>query len=407
MQWGTRWQLAFSACLAALLLAGGARAEDEKPATKSPDRSTLDESIHQNLRGISDHGANLYNQGDWNGCYRLWEGALMGLRPLVGDRQIRSWAKTIDTDAYGDALKALQSQLGDRPQLKDVIETGLANARQTPQLYRRAFVLRVVLDQVRAETASAAAKSKKPDEKDKTIASPESKPKTMWERLGGEAGVTKIVDDFVNMAANDPKVDFFRHNKFKLDAEQIVKMKRELVEQISQATGGPLKYTGPDMRKVHKDMGITNEQFDAAAADLKKALEKNKVASEDVKKILDAVGSYRKEIVQPKEAEEKKPGEKKEEKKPAGKASVQGKVRLGGAPLPGGTIAFVSKDGKTEATIAADGSYKVEGIKPEVYKVSVKGAKGVVVPAAFGDPDKSGLTYTVKEGRQTFDIELK
>ena len=98
------------------------------------------------------------------------------------------------------------------------------------------------------------------------------------------------------------------------NAEQIVKMKREFVEQISQATGGPLKYKGPDMKKVHKGMGITDEQFDAAVADLKKALEKNKVAAEDRKTILDAVENYRKEIVQPKKRGEEARREKGREK---------------------------------------------------------------------------------------------
>jgi hemoglobin len=426
MQRVTRWKMMFSTCLTAALLIGPARAEDKKPDAKAPDRSTLDESIYRNLRGIIDHGANLYNQGDWNGCYRLWEGTLMGLRPLLGDRQIRSWVKAIDTDAYAESLKALQSQLGDRPQLKDVVETGLANARQTPQLHRRAFVLRVVLDQVRAETTSAVTKSKnKPDEEDKATVPPGSRSKTLWDRLGGEAGVTKIVDDFVNTAANDPKVDLFRHNKVKLDAERVVKMKRELVEQISQATGGPLKYTGPDMKKVHKDMGISNEQYDAAVADLKKALEKNKVDPEDRKKILDAVENHRKEIVQPKKPEEKKPAEKESEekkpedkkpedkkdgKRPAGTASISGTVRVKGVPLMGGIVSLVGKNLVFSASIAADGTYSLDRVKPGEYKVAIDtkaNAKNPQVPAKYSDPDKSGLTYTVKEGRQTFDIDLK
>ena len=269
-------------------------------------------------------------------------------------------------------------------------------------------MLRVVLDQLRAETRPAAveAREKQPDKGLKAS-------DTLWDRLGGEAGVTKVVDDFVNLTAPDAKVDFDRRGKYKLPPEKVVQMKRELVEQISQASGGPLKYTGPDMKTVHKGMGITDAQFNAAAANLKKALEQNNVAAVDVKKVLDAVGSYRKEIVEPKKAEdnEKKSGEKKEEKKeekkPAGKASVQGKVTFQGALLAGGTVAFVSKNDKAEATIAADGSYKLDGIKPDEYKVCVKGHAGVVIPAKYGDPKTSGLVFNVIDGKQQFDIGLQ
>jgi truncated hemoglobin YjbI len=108
-------------------------------------------------------------------------------------------------------------------------------------------------------------------------------------------------------------------------------MKREIVEQVSEAAGGPLKYTGPDMRKVHKGMGITDAQFDALAGHLKKALEKNKVAPADADAVLSAVNGYRKEIVEPKKTGDKNFEEKKEEKKEGNKqaaASVTGTVEV-------------------------------------------------------------------------------
>ncbi|HEY7329804.1 MAG TPA: group 1 truncated hemoglobin [Gemmataceae bacterium] len=410
MQSATRSKNALSAFVGVLLLVGAASAQEEKSAGKPLERAALDESIYRTLRGIIDHGADLYNQGDWTGCYRLWEGTLMTLKPLVGDRQIKSWTKTgiNDNTVYADALKGLQSQLGDRPALKNVIESALATAQQTPQIYRRPFILRVVLDQLRAETRPARATAAK---ENKSSGTSEAK-KILWDRLGGEPGVTKIVDDFVNLAAADPKVDFFRRGKFQMAPDQVVKMKHELVEQISQATGGPLKYTGRDMKKVHKGMGITEAQFDAAAADLKKALEMNKVAPDDVKKILDAVASYRQEIVEPKKTEEKKPAEKKEEKKEGKEAEdtarIEGKVTYQGKPVAGGTITFAAKSGLAfSGVLAADGSYVLR-VKPGEYKVAIDTkAKIPQVPAKYADPDKSGLTITIQERKQTYDIALQ
>lgn len=302
MQRKPRWPLAFSVCVA-MLLSGGISAQDQrdKPDAKARDRSALDDAIHRDLRGIIDSGANLYNQGDWNGCYRLWEGALMVLRPVLGERRLRSWAKTIDTEAYSDALKSLQSQLGDHPPLKDVIEAGLTNARQAPQLYSRAFVLRVVLDQLRAETTSAVkAKPKKnTDDIDLAIPSTESKKKT-------------------------PKQ--------------------------------------PEEKKLDE-----------------------------------------------KEPDENKPQEKKEGKKADGTSHIEGKVTYQGKPLAGGIITFFGKDDAFSARIAVDSSYELNRVKPGEYKITIstKGnAKIPQVPAKYSDPDKSGLTFTVHDGKQEHDIIL-
>jgi hemoglobin len=383
MQKTTGGTKVFAALLAAILGTGAAAAQDKKPDSKPLDRKTLDESIYQSLRGVIDHGADLYNQGDWNGCYRLWEGSLMSLKPM----------------------------LDHRPKLQEAIDGGLSKARQDPVQWQRAWALRPVLDKIRADINADYPHKRKREAGEPPFAKEETKPKTLWGRLGGEAGVSKIVDDFFTLAAPDPKIDFSRGGKYKPTPDQVAKMKRELVEQVSQASGGPLKYTGPDMKSVHKGMGITEAQFDAAAADLKKALEKNKIAPEDVKQILDALASYRKEIVEPKKTEEKKqeekePGEKKEEKKPADKASVSGHVTLKGQSLKAGAVVFTNDDGKAEGKISADGTYKIEGLKPGVYKVSIQGTKDVAVPAAFKNPDTSGLTYNVKDGQQTLDISL-
>lgn len=381
MQRATKQKMLLSAFVVALLLASAVGAQDKKPAGKPLERKDLDESIYQSLREIIDHGADLYNQGDWNGCYRLWEGALMGLKPL----------------------------LDHRPKLQETITDGIAKARQEPVLWQRAWVLRPVLNKIRADINADYPHRRKREPGEPPLAADETKKKTLWDRLGGEAAVTKIVDDFVTLAGPDPKVDFFRGGKYKPSDAEVAKMKRELIEQISEASGGPLKYRGPDMKAVHKGMGITDAQFNAAAADLKKALEKNNVAEEDVKKVLDAVGSYRKAIVEPKKTKEKKqeeekPAEKKEEKKPAGKASVTGLVTLKGQPLMGGTIVFTDNQGNVTGKIAADGTYKVEGLQPGDYKLSFQGAN---VPAAYKNANTSGLTYTVKDGKQTFDIALQ
>jgi hemoglobin len=393
MQRATRWNVLFTACLTVAAATGAAPAAEDKPAAGTMDRKSFDLLIYANMREVIDHGANLYNAGDWNGCYRLWEGALMNVKPLLAHR--------------GDLQKA--------------IDDSLTNARQEPLLQNRAFVLRKPLDKIRTdisgdysdETKALDAKARREKaEREKAAretagGAPPVAPKSdkaLWDRLGGEPGVTRLVDDFLNAVVADPKVDFYRHGKVKLEAAQVAKMKREMVEQVSQVTGGPLKYTGPDMKKIHKDMGITDAQFDAVIGHLQKTLEKNNVAESDKKTILAAINSQRKEIVQPKKTEENKPEDKKpDEKNPAGTASVQGRITFKGQPLAG-TIVLTNKEGKVEGKIAEDGTYQVKGVKPGEYTVSISDAKGAV-PAKYNT--KSTLRFDIKDGQNTVDLQLQ
>ena len=126
--------------------------------------------------------------------------------------------------------------------------------------------------------------------------------KTLWARLGGEKAVTAVVDDFVGRAASNPKVNFFRKNvpgvtEWKPTDAEVARLKRLLVEFISSASGGPLKYTGRSMESSHRGMKITNAEFDAIAGDLSASLDKFKVPKKEKDELMAAVGGTRGTIV--------------------------------------------------------------------------------------------------------------
>ncbi len=272
--------------LAAVLLCGPAGAAQ---AAEDTSAGAADQKIYNTLRDIINEGADLYNSGDQAGCYRLYEGALKTLRPLAHD----DWGKAI-TD-------------------------GLAEADRTPSVGERAFVLRRVIDRIRSsihpkkgETAKPETGTTRPPVTKPTETKPPvtetPKPTTLWERLGGEKGVTKVVDDLVAVAVKDPKVDFLRGGKYKPTADDVAKLKKEIVAWVSSKTGGPIPYTGENMKDAHKGMGITDAQFDAFAADLREALEKNRVKGDDLDAVMKAAAATRKDIVE-KTGSEKKPDE--------------------------------------------------------------------------------------------------
>ena len=120
--------------------------------------------------------------------------------------------------------------------------------------------------------------------------------KSLYSRLGGKKAITAVVDEFVNNVAGDSRI-----NKFFADTAgdkaRLAKFKTNLVNQICQASGGPCKYTGKDMKTAHKGMGITDADFTALVEDLVKALDKFKVGATEKNELLGALGGMKDQIV--------------------------------------------------------------------------------------------------------------
>src|SRR5436190_9204570 len=143
-----RWGAALVACVLALP-AGGLRAQDTKPAAPM-DSKALDRQLYETLRDVINRGADIYNGGDWNGCYRLYEGALISVRPM----------------------------LAHRPELQKVVDAGLVRAAANPQMAQRAFDLRAAIDRIR----------------DSVNPNPKPAPAAgLWQRLGGTDNVKRVI----------------------------------------------------------------------------------------------------------------------------------------------------------------------------------------------------------------------
>ena len=124
--------------------------------------------------------------------------------------------------------------------------------------------------------------------------------KSLYERIGGEPALRKVVDEFVAKAAANPKVNFTRGGKFALNDAAVKTLKTHLVNFLGSAFGGPQKYTGRSMRESHKGMAITQAEFDALAADLQAVLEANKVPRAELGEIMKIAASTAPHIVEKK-----------------------------------------------------------------------------------------------------------
>jgi len=114
---------------------------------------------------------------------------------------------------------------------------------------------------------------------------------TLFDRLGGETGVTQIVaDTFANHKAN-PIVQ----NRFAYSDPTYVKQR--VYEIFAMATGSTdVKYDG-DLAAIHSNMNISEMEFNAVVDDVLSALATNKVAQQEQNEVLAILWGARPAIV--------------------------------------------------------------------------------------------------------------
>ena len=122
-------------------------------------------------------------------------------------------------------------------------------------------------------------------------AAAQAQTKSLYERLGGQAALVAVVDDFVVTVAADKRINHF------FASTDIAHLKKEIVDQICNATGGPCSYTGKDMKTAHAGMGVTAVDFDALVQDLGKTLNKFKVPKKEQNELVAILAPLRGDIV--------------------------------------------------------------------------------------------------------------
>src|SRR5690606_38726123 len=140
--------------------------------------------------------------------------------------------------------------------------------------------------------------------------------KSLYDRLGGTPAITAVVEEFVTLTTTDPRLEdrFFNTDP--------VNLKKQLVDFVCMATGGPCKYAGKDMVTAHGGMEVVEDEFNALVEDLVAALDKFKVPEKEKGELLGALGPLKPQIVTP--AEKLKPID---DKKLAQVTKLQGKTK--------------------------------------------------------------------------------
>jgi hemoglobin len=114
---------------------------------------------------------------------------------------------------------------------------------------------------------------------------------SVYAEIGGREAIEAVVDDFYDRVLNDEQlVGYF-------DSFDMAELHAHQVQFISSVAGGPVSYTGGEMREVHAPLGIEQADFDAVATYLDRALRENGVCDEYVDAIMAEVAALKDPIL--------------------------------------------------------------------------------------------------------------
>ncbi len=120
------------------------------------------------------------------------------------------------------------------------------------------------------------------------------RPKSLYEKLGGEAAVNAAVDIFYRKVLKDDRIKHFFAN---------VDMNKQAAKQkafLTMAFGGPNSYTGEDMRRGHAHLvaqGLNDSHFDAVMEHLGATLKELNVPGDLIAQCAAIAESTRKDVL--------------------------------------------------------------------------------------------------------------
>jgi hemoglobin len=119
---------------------------------------------------------------------------------------------------------------------------------------------------------------------------------SLYERLGGAAGISVLVDDVVAAHMNNPLIKA-RFLPYLEDPGHLAEVKKRLREFLGMGGGGPEQYSGRSMPDTHRGMNISAQEYMAAIDDILGALDKHKIDEQTRKDVLAIAYSLKDQII--------------------------------------------------------------------------------------------------------------
>lgn len=120
---------------------------------------------------------------------------------------------------------------------------------------------------------------------------PRASDDSLYQAFGGQTGLVRLMDDFMTRLLADERMrPFFK------DADQAA-VKKQLVLQFCEVSGGPCRRDGPSMKEAHDGMDITRGDFNALVEVLQDAMDAQGIPFRAQNRLLAQLAPMHRDIV--------------------------------------------------------------------------------------------------------------
>ena len=118
---------------------------------------------------------------------------------------------------------------------------------------------------------------------------------TLYERLGGYDAISAVVNDLLPRVQADPQLARFWQHR---GEDGVKREKQLLIDFLCSSAGGPLFYTGRDMKTSHVGMKISESDWSAFLGHLNATLDAFQVPQAERGEVVAFVQSTKPDIVE-------------------------------------------------------------------------------------------------------------
>jgi hemoglobin len=115
---------------------------------------------------------------------------------------------------------------------------------------------------------------------------------SLYDRLGGLDVITALTESWVARVGGDDRANG------KFARTDLPRLKKEIIDQLCEATGGPCTYTGRSMQETHDGMAVTAGEFDVAMQHLDATLDEFSTPKTDRDELVALITPMRGDIVE-------------------------------------------------------------------------------------------------------------
>ena len=119
--------------------------------------------------------------------------------------------------------------------------------------------------------------------------------KTLYERLGGYDAISAVANDLLPRLQKDSRLGRFWQHR---GTDGVRREKQLLVDFLCSSAGGPLYYTGRDMRTSHQGMNVSESDWAAFLGHLNATLDAFRVPQLERDEVIAFIQSTKADIVE-------------------------------------------------------------------------------------------------------------